>query len=144
MSRWARARSPSPRARGSSNPASASNGDCGEAAASEIRRHQPATGVERVPPMTGRVAIVGAALSDCGRVDTKSAFELHYQAASRAIADAGLTKDDIDGVGSSGIGLLTPIEISEYMGLRPTWVDGTGVGGSTWEFMVEHATAAIQ
>ena len=31
----------------------------------------------------------------------------------------------------------------EYLGLRPTWVDGTGVGGSTWEFMVEHATAAI-
>jgi acetyl-CoA acetyltransferase len=29
------------------------------------------------------------------------------------------------------------------MGLRPTWVDSTGVGGATWEFMVEHATAAI-
>ena len=27
-----------------------------------------------------RVAIVGAALSDCGRVDDRSAFELHYQA----------------------------------------------------------------
>ena len=61
----------------------------------------------------------------------------------RAIADAGLTKDDIDGLGSSGTGLLSPIEIGEYLGLRPTWVDGTGVGGSTWEFMVEHATAAI-
>ena len=41
------------------------------------------------------------------------------------------------------MGLLAPIEIAEYLGLRPTWVDGTGVGGSTWEFMVEHATAAI-
>jgi acetyl-CoA acetyltransferase len=92
----------------------------------------------------GRVAIVGAALSDCGRVDTKSPFELHYQAASRAIADAGLTKADVDGLGSSGTGLLSPVEIGEYLGLRPTWVDGTGVGGSTWEFMVEHATAAIQ
>ncbi len=91
-----------------------------------------------------RVAIVGAALSDCGRVDTKTPFELHYQAASRAIADAGLTKADIDGLGSSGMGLLAPVELGEYLGLRPTWVDGTGVGGSTWEFMVEHATAAIQ
>jgi len=26
-----------------------------------------------------RVAIVGAALSDCGRVDDKDVFELHYQ-----------------------------------------------------------------
>ena len=92
---------------------------------------------------TSRVALVGAALSDIGRVDTKTPFELHHQAASRAIADAGLTKADIDGFGSSGMGLLAPVEIAEYLGLRPTWADGTGVGGSTWEFMVEHATAAI-
>jgi len=91
-----------------------------------------------------RVAIVGAALSDCGRVDTKSPFELHYQAASRAVADAGLTKADIDGFASNGTGTLAPAEVAEYVGVFPTWVDGTGVGGSTWEFMVEHATAAIQ
>jgi acetyl-CoA acetyltransferase len=91
-----------------------------------------------------RAAIVGAALSDCGRVDTKSPFELHYQAASRAIADAGLTKSDVDGFASNGMGLLAPVEIAEYLGVFPTWVDGTGVGGSTWEFMVEHATAAIE
>ncbi len=91
-----------------------------------------------------RIAIVGAALSDCGRVDTKSPFELHYQAASRAIADAGLTKADIDGFGSTGMGLLAPIEVAEYLGLRPTWIDGTGVGGSTWVVMAEHAVEAIQ
>ncbi|HEU5301872.1 MAG TPA: acetyl-CoA acetyltransferase [Acidimicrobiia bacterium] len=91
-----------------------------------------------------RVAIVGAALSDCGRVDTKTAFELHFQATSRAIADAGLTKDDIDGFGSCGTGLLYPIEVAEYCGLRPDWIDSTSVGGSSWEFMVEHAVAAIQ
>ncbi|MGZ4797269.1 MAG: acetyl-CoA acetyltransferase [Acidimicrobiia bacterium] len=91
-----------------------------------------------------RVAIVGAALSDCGRVDTKSPFELHYQAASRAIADAGLTKADIDGFGSTGMGLLAPVEIAEYLGLRPTWIDGTGVGGSTWVVMAEHAVEAIR
>jgi acetyl-CoA acetyltransferase len=90
-----------------------------------------------------KVAIVGAALSDIGRVDTKTPFELHYQAASRAIADAGLTKADIDGFASSGTGLLAPVEVAEYLGLRPTWADGTGVGGSTWEFMVGHAAAAI-
>ncbi|HEY6317690.1 MAG TPA: acetyl-CoA acetyltransferase, partial [Acidimicrobiia bacterium] len=89
------------------------------------------------------MAIVGAALSDCGRVDDRTAHELHYQAASRALADAGLSKDDVDGFGSSGTGLLAPIEVAEYCGLRPQWVDGTGVGGSTWEFMVEHAVEAI-
>jgi acetyl-CoA acetyltransferase len=90
-----------------------------------------------------RVAVVGAALSDVGRVDDKSPFHLHQQAASRALADAGLTKDDVDGFMSTGMGTLAPIEVGEYMGLRPSWVDSTGVGGSTWEFMTEHAMAAI-
>lgn len=93
---------------------------------------------------SSRVAIVGAALSDCGRVDTKSAFELHYQAAARAIADAGLTKDDIDGFASTGMGLMAPVEMAEYLGLRPTWIDGTGVGGAAWVVMAEHAVEAIQ
>jgi acetyl-CoA acetyltransferase len=90
------------------------------------------------------VALVGAALSECGRVDVTSPHQLHHQAASRAVADAGLTKDDIDGFASCGTGLLAPVEIAEYLGLRPTWADGTSVGGATWEFMLEHATAAIQ
>ncbi len=33
------------------------------------------------------------------------------------------------------MGLLAPVEIAEYLGLRPTWADGTSVGGATWEFM---------
>lgn len=99
-----------------------------------LSTHSPAT----------RVAIAGAALSDCGRVDDKTVFELHYQAASRAIADAGLTKDDVDGFGSCGTGMNPPVEVAEYCGLRPTWVDSTSVGGSSWQCMVEHAVAAIQ
>lgn len=91
-----------------------------------------------------RVALVGAALSDCGRVDDKSAFELHFQATTRALADAGLTRDDVDGFFSTGLGTLAPVEVAEYLGLRPTYVDSTGVGGGTWEVMVEHAVAAIR
>jgi acetyl-CoA acetyltransferase len=90
-----------------------------------------------------RVAIVGAALSDCGRVDDKDVFELHYQGTSRALADAGLQKSDVDGFMSCGTGTLAPVEVAEYLGLQPSWVDSTGVGGATWEFMAEHAYAAI-
>ncbi len=94
--------------------------------------------------MTGQVAVVGAALSDCGRVDAATPFALHYQAASRALADAGLTHADVDGFGSTGLGVLAPVEVAEYLGLRPTWVDSTSVGGSTWEVMLEHAVDAIR
>lgn len=89
-----------------------------------------------------RVAIVGAALSDCGRVPDKTAMALMAQSSRRAITDAGLTKDDIEGLGAHG-SLLPPIEVSEYLGLRPAWVDATNVGGSSWEVMASHAAAAI-
>lgn len=93
-----------------------------------------------MPP--NRVAIVGAALSDCGRVPDKTAMGLMAQSARRAIADAGLTKDDIEGFGGHG-SLLPPVEVSEYLGLRPAWVDATNVGGSSWEVMARHAASAI-
>src|SRR5258707_6306603 len=41
------------------------------------------------------------------------------------------------------MGLLAPIEIGEFLGLRQNWSESTGVGGAAWEFMAEHATAAI-
>jgi len=86
---------------------------------------------------------VGAALSDCGRVDDKTAFQLHYQGTSRALADAGIDKSEVDGFMSHGTGAFAPIELAEYLGLRPNWLDSTGHGGSIWEFMTEHAVAAI-
>ena len=89
-----------------------------------------------------RVAIVGASTSDCGRVDDKTAFQLHFQGTTRALADAGIDKSEVDGF-MSLTGTLPPIELAEYLGLRPNWIDSTGVGGSIWEFMVEHAVAAI-
>ncbi|MFD8572149.1 acetyl-CoA acetyltransferase [Streptomyces sp. NPDC059639] len=96
--------------------------------------------------MTGphhKVAITGIALSDCGRVDEATPYALHAQAARRALADAGLTPDVIDGVASAGLGTLAPVEVAEYLGLKPRWVDSTSVGGSTWEVMAAHAADAI-
>ena len=73
--------------------------------------------------MARKVAIVGAALSDVGRVDDKSAFELHHQATSRALADSGIDRREVDGFMSHGTGALPPIELAEYLGLSlPRWV----------------------
>ncbi|MFD3474278.1 acetyl-CoA acetyltransferase [Streptomyces sp. NPDC058695] len=90
-----------------------------------------------------RVAIAGIALSDCGRVDEATPYALHAQAARRAVADAGLTPDVVDGFASAGLGILAPAEVAEYLGLKPRWVDSTSVGGSTWEVMAAHAADAI-
>jgi acetyl-CoA acetyltransferase len=90
-----------------------------------------------------KVAVVGVALSDCGRVDDATPYTLHAQAARRALADAGLDRARVDGLASAGLGTLAPVEVAEYLGLRPTWVDSTSVGGSTWEVMAAHAADAI-
>ncbi|WP_430382722.1 thiolase C-terminal domain-containing protein [Streptomyces sp. P10-4] len=90
-----------------------------------------------------KVAVVGVALSDCGRVDGATPYALHAQAARRALADAGLDRAVVDGFASAGLGTLAPVEVAAYLGLRPTWVDSTSVGGSTWEVMAAHAADAI-
>ncbi|WP_405881600.1 acetyl-CoA acetyltransferase [Streptomyces sp. NBC_01136] len=94
-------------------------------------------------PGKRKVAVVGVSLSDCGRVDDATPYALHAQAARRALADAGIDRSLVDGFASAGLGTLAPIEVAEYLGLRPTWVDSTAVGGSTWEVMAAHATDAI-
>jgi acetyl-CoA acetyltransferase len=90
-----------------------------------------------------RVAIAGVALSDVGSVPSATPYGLIAQAASRAVKDAGLKPADIDGLGSTSTGTLPPIEVGEYLGLTPRWVDSTSVGGATWEVMAAHATDAI-
>ncbi|GGV43629.1 thiolase C-terminal domain-containing protein [Streptomyces spectabilis] len=97
------------------------------------------------PSRTGtrKVAVVGVALADCGRVDDATPYALHAQAARRALADAGLGRDAVDGLASAGLGTLAPVEVAEYLGLRPRWVDSTAVGGATWEVMAAHAADAI-
>jgi acetyl-CoA acetyltransferase len=69
---------------------------------------------------------------------------LHQEAAASAVADAGLTKDDIDGLFSCGADLMHPLLLAEYLGIRPRYVDGTQVGGSAWEFFLHHAVGAIE
>ncbi len=88
------------------------------------------------------VAIVGAAeTTELGVVPTMSQIQLHADAALNALADAGLTAADIDGVATAG---ESPTAIAHYLGITPEWVDGTQVGGCSFMIHVRHAVAAIQ
>jgi acetyl-CoA acetyltransferase len=59
-----------------------------------------------------KVSVAGVGLSNIGRVPDKTATQLIWQGARQALADCGLSKDDVDGFGAHGI-TLAPVEISE-------------------------------
>lgn len=87
------------------------------------------------------VAIVGAAeTTDLGLIPNMSQIQLHADAALNTLADAGLKPSDIDGVATAG---ESPVAIAHYLGITPTWVDGTAVGGCSFMLHVRHAAAAI-
>jgi acetyl-CoA acetyltransferase len=73
-----------------------------------------------------------------------SEHQVHAQAADRALADAGLTYDDIDGYATAGFMPMYAVQLCEYLGLRPNHLDETNVGGASYEVLVEHAAQAIE
>ncbi|MBI3989982.1 MAG: thiolase [candidate division NC10 bacterium] len=89
------------------------------------------------------IAIVGVAESDLGRVPGKTAAQLAAEASKAALEDAGLTKDEVDGVFTFGLEWMPSLFLAEYLNLRPRYSDSTFLGGSTPVAFVEHAAAAI-
>ena len=87
------------------------------------------------------VAVVGAAeTTKMGKIPDVSVIGLHADAALNAMKDAGLKPSDIDGVACAGI---SPVDLAHYMGITPTYADGTSVGGCSFMLHVRHAAAAI-
>ena len=78
------------------------------------------------------VAIVGVGQSEVGRPSSRSAMELTVDAALEAIADAGLTPKDIDGVCSwpgdnangSSFSPVGPLAVLSMLGLQCNWFSG--------------------
>jgi acetyl-CoA acetyltransferase len=87
------------------------------------------------------IAVVGAAeTTQMGRIPDMSVIGLHADAALNAMADCGLKPSDIDGVATAG---ENPTALAHYLGITPTYADGTSVGGCSFMLHVRHAAAAI-
>ena len=88
------------------------------------------------------IAIVGVAESDeMGTVPNKSSLQHHAEAAYNALEDAGIAKNEVNGLLTAGFSTLAT---AEYMGIRPGFTDNTSVGGSSFVIHVAHAAAAIR
>lgn len=92
--------------------------------------------------LRGSAAIVGAATWGCGEAPGHTDIELLAQAARRAVADAGLKMSDIDGLcTASASSTMWAMPVVEYLGLKPSFIDSTMLGGSSF---IAHLLPAMQ
>src|SRR5712671_781806 len=91
-----------------------------------------------------RVCVVGVGVSDGPVTPGMSAVMLEAQSFRRALDDAGLEKSDIEGLASAGYGGMHEVQLAEYLGLTPRWLESSSTGGSSFEFHTMHAFRAIE
>src|SRR5437764_2331844 len=96
--------------------------------------------------LRGGAAIVGAAESDLGHVaEGLNPIDLMAQGIARALDDCGLGLKDVDGLFCAATQARTSgLSLAEYLGISPAYIDTTILGGSSFEFHVAHAAAALQ
>jgi acetyl-CoA C-acetyltransferase len=91
-----------------------------------------------------RAAIVGIHEYPLRLAPGVSAMEIKVESIKRALEDAGLAWKDVDGVYDAGDGEAGGgLQLSAYLGLKPSVIDTTQVGGSSYEFQAAHALRDI-
>lgn len=97
--------------------------------------------------LRGRVAIVGAADTPVGKVPELNAMELCADAIQRVLDDAGLRREDVDGLitcNSMSMPLLYHAEaMAEYLQMFPGYCMSVGAGGGTTFSIIHQAASAI-
>ncbi|OAN42158.1 acetyl-CoA acetyltransferase [Mycolicibacterium iranicum] len=92
----------------------------------------------------GTAAIVGAAEVDTWQTQGRSPVGLMAEATRRAVADAGLTLADVDGLFSASSHYSFPtMNLAEKLGMHPRYMDSSNIGGASFVSHVGHAAAAI-
>jgi acetyl-CoA acetyltransferase len=95
--------------------------------------------------LRGQAAIVGVATAGTGEAPGRTSIELLGEAAIAALGDAGIPLGDVDGVfAATGVHGLPAISTIEYLGLKPRYIEGTNVGGSSFEIHLMQAAVALQ
>jgi acetyl-CoA C-acetyltransferase len=106
-----------------------------------------AKGQPRFP--SGEVAIVGAYESPRRKAPNVHPFAIQSECVAHALEDAGLEHEDVDGfcttasLKTEGGSEMSIIELVEYLGIQPRWLDSTDIGGAAYISHAGHAALAI-
>jgi acetyl-CoA acetyltransferase len=98
--------------------------------------------------LRAKAAVTGLGISEMGRVYGHDAQHFAAEAIQRAVADAGLKKEDIDGLlvnpGVSPVGGMGGVGLQNYLGLTHLrLLSSMNVGGATANVMVQYAAMAV-
>jgi len=95
--------------------------------------------------LRGSVAVVGTGLTKFGDLPGRSARENLAEAAFRALADAGINKNEVDGLFTSNFpDTFAALQTAEYLGIHPRVIDDSNIGGSVYVNQLQHAAMAIK
>jgi len=93
------------------------------------------------------VYIAGVAESPLGRVTDHTELSMMAVAAREALAEAGMTLRDVDGMfvrfRTSEPYVEHTVELGEYLGIQPRFADSTDIGGCSFEAHIHHAMLAV-
>ena len=74
----------------------------------------------------------------------KSELQIQGESVIKALEDAGLTKNDVQGLFTASSSIRNSgMNLADYLNMYPTYVDNTTVGGGSFEFHLSHALTAI-
>ena len=74
----------------------------------------------------------------------KSELQIQGESVIKALEDAGLTKNDVEGLFTASSSIRNSgLNLADYLNLYPKYVDNTTVGGGSFEFHLSHALTAI-
>ena len=104
--------------------------------------------MSNVESIRGQTAIVGIGDTEVGKVPHRSATGLCIDAAMRALADAGIGKDAVDGLVTCN-SMAEPHmyhaeAMAEYLGICPDYCVSAGAGGGTTFTVLYQAALAIR
>jgi acetyl-CoA acetyltransferase len=94
---------------------------------------------------SGQIAIAGVHEYESRWAPDKTSFQIMGECTRDALADAGLQLEDVDGFfgATMTMGAMGMVQLSEYLNIKPRYIDGTNIGGSSFVSHVAHAGAAI-